>query len=155
MCSSNFSIQTWECIYMYIHTSSILFLPPNPPLKQFEAQRLSVYAEVLIVGTVPYGQSWRGLLSPMRKSSPRRHLMRLPSFQGRWSWEQLIGVSLPCLGKNRLFHPMSAAQGMAWCLDPWCVSRHGVREARRPIRCLDDSSEGMLYAFYPGSWNSV
>jgi len=131
---------------MYIHTSSILFLPPNPPLKQFEAQRLSVYAEVLIVGTVPYGQSWRGLLSPMRKSSPRRHLMRLPSFQGWWSWERLIGVSLPCLGKTAFSHPMSAAQGMAWCLDPWCVSRHGVREARRPIRCLDDSSEGVLYA---------
>ena len=143
MCSSNFSIQTCECIYMYIHLS-LLFLPPNPPLKQFEAQRLSVCTEVLIVGTVPYGQSWRGLLSPMRKSSPRRHLMRLPSFQGRWSWEQLIGVSLPCLGKNRLFHPMSAAQGMAWCLDPWCVSRHGVREARRPIRFVDDSSEGSL-----------
>ena len=49
-------------------------------------------------------------------------------------------------GKDSLSHPMSAAQGMAWCLDPWCVSRHGVREARRPIRCLDDSSEGVLYA---------
>ena len=98
LCSSNFSIQTWN-VYMYIYLSK-LFLPPNPPLKQFEAQRLSVCTEVLIFGTVPCGQSWRGLLSPMRKSSPRRHPMRLPSFQGWWSWERLIGVSLPCRGKT-------------------------------------------------------
>ena len=43
-------------------------------------------------------------------------------------------------------------------LDPRCVGHHGAREARRPMRFLDDLSEGShqrpaLQLFCPGSWN--
>ena len=117
-----------------------LFLPPNPPLKQFEAQGLSVYAEGLIVGIAP-SECFGGGDYPMRKSFPKG----IP-----WSSTPTLEVDMgaarrgefACRGRALPSPTDVSCTGGGTVLDPRCVGHHGAREARRPMRSLDDLSEG-------------
>ena len=130
-----------------------LFLPPNPPLKQFEALRLSVYAEGLTFGTAP-SECFGGGDYPMRKSFPKG----IP-----WSSTPTLEVDMgaarrgefACRGRDFPSPADVSCTGGGTVLDPRCVGHHGAREARRPMRFLDDLSEGMHCAIYPGSWKPV
>ena len=90
-----------------------LFLPPNPPLKQFEAQCLSVYAEGLIVGIAP-SECFGGGNYPMRKSFPKG----IPWFSTP-TLEVDMGAArrgeFACRGRASPLPPTLAAQGVAQC----------------------------------------